>query len=294
MNEEVILPEHCTVDNIPELLSGNYKPGVTLLRFDDIFTSTIVLKPPHSIRFINKDWITCIEIIKTQNEIKLDNYYYRCDIKECPILPHNIFFKFLYELGEFYKQPVVLEDASVKIFANTSCVIPGVIFSLAGHLTFYEKLGFASSEYTAFIEKIRQMTLGELLFTAKQVPSLNPEYDPDILDPSKIVLTELEGIEMSLNTLVGNISFFLVNECKIAHVHNSHPQAEVLKPTKRELTILTWFRNVLQKFSFPKKFLMERFTPLDAPRKGGRLVNRRRSSIKKRATRRRYTNKHPV
>jgi len=268
------LPHSCTADDLPRLMSKTYKSGAMNLFFDYDGQSRRMFLDQYteSLEFLNDRGSPCIKIFVSTSEVYLSDYYYSTNIDTCPEIPHDAFFHFLHKLGVVFRKPVTLIDASRKSFKHTECTVPGIVFSLGGKPTFYERYGFRNDEYTQKTKELQTLSLQDLVDQSAAEIMVEEEvlfYTPNN-DPPEAVQVALTEHGMNMTTSVQELAKFLVGECKKGFLRNStvdkltgpaktHKYSTTKpkpKSTKNQRVILEWLRNVLGNFDIANEFKM--------------------------------------
>lgn len=116
--------------------------------------------------------LNCIDVEVSDENIKLENYYFYKSIDDdCEKIPHEDFFKLLDAIASVLELDVHLHDASTKKVKDSYsefCVVPHYLLALVKGRTFYNHFEFKNEEYDAVIQRARKQKLMDF----------NPELEP--------------------------------------------------------------------------------------------------------------------
>jgi hypothetical protein len=177
---------------------------------DDGYTFHMTLGPNKILFQTDSHTETCIKIF-IEDEIHLANYYFGTDIKRCPHIPHAVFFKLLAKIGVLYNKDVTLTDASTKQIEHTDCDLAATLFSLSGKPTFYERFGFVSEEYTAFIKETQPMPFAVFVKRAGYTQDAN----------YVTMLRVLRTLDLTEQSTMRHIAKTIVTKCTKTSVRKS-------------------------------------------------------------------------
>jgi len=157
---------------------------------------------------------------REKHQIELDSYYYYQGCSPLPITHEDFFNKLLKPISNALGARIKLDDASETPMKQCPSV-PNLVFYFAKGISFYQRFQFKNEQYTALLDKLREMTVeqafGERFKSSAEMTKRMYKEDPEGIRP---LMSEYLKLRILLKTLgmvrskIKDIADYILKNCK--------------------------------------------------------------------------------